>query len=85
MNIMDAYKKADEVKSQDDLMRLLDETKMSIINKQMPDLMAHEVMDGCESFTAGLKNWCAHRGIPYDGTPTWSLVAWIILAGVLND
>lgn len=85
MNATESYEAANKIKNQDDFVKLLVLLKKSIVRKELPELKSYEVVDGCENFAADLESWCAYRDIPYDGTPTWSLVAWIILAGVLND
>lgn len=85
MNIMKAYERADKISSRSDLVAFMEAISKSIASKEFPTLKSYEVMDGCESFTADIHAWCAYRNIPFDEEPTWSLVAWIILAGALND
>lgn len=82
MNIMN---EADKVETRDDLVRFLDILGHSIVAGEVVTLKSFEVMDGCENFAAGLEGWCMHHKIPFDEKPTWKLVAWIILAGALND
>ncbi len=76
---------ADLVATRTDLVLFLDILVKSIVEGDAPTLVSYEVMDGCENFTANLDGWCMHQRIPFDEQPTWSLVAWIILAGALND
>ncbi len=76
---------ADSVATREQLVRFLDVLGKSISSGDVPNLKSYEVLDGCENFAADLDGWCMHQKIPFDEQPTWSLVAWIILAGALND
>ncbi len=76
---------ANKVSSLEDFDNILCDIMIRISSGEIKKLNSYEVIDGCESFASRVESWCEYRGIPYDGTPTWSLVAWIILAGVLND
>lgn len=85
MKALELQKIANKISSRDDLVEFLSMLGNSIGKEDLKILNSVEVVDGCESFAAGLDGWCLHQKIPFDETPTWSLVARIILAGVLND
>ncbi len=85
MEIEDLQDMAHTVNSRSELVHFLDLLGKSIVDGEAPTLTSYEVMDGCENFAANLHAWCAYRNIPFEEQPTWSLVAWIILAGALND
>jgi len=85
MDIDSLQDTADSVSSRDDLVRFIGILTKSILSGEVPMLKSYEVMDGCESFTANIHGWCRNQNIPFDEKPTWKLVAWIVLAGAMND
>ncbi len=76
---------AHKIDTRGDLVKFLDTLGEAIVEGEIKTLKSYEVIDGCENLAASLDSWCAYRNIPFDEQPTWSLVAWIILAGALND
>ncbi|GEM_PF-6444020 len=85
MDIKKVYEDADKIITRDDFVDFMGKLHGSLFDENAPRVSSTDVVDGCESFSADLHAWCKHRNIPFDEKPTWSLVAWIILAGVLND
>lgn len=85
MKELEIYDRANAVNSRDDLVNFMEYMCKSISSGEISKLNSYEVVDGCINFTSGIDKWCAYRSIPFDEKPTWSLVAWIILAGAMND